>query len=146
MEAVWRRTQFTSQRNGQPLETFFGETPLARTLAEKWSPTVDISETKDSFIIKAELPGMDEKDLNLGILENVLTIKGEKKKGEGEKDEHFYSCERCYGAFQCSFQLQTNVQGGKVDAVFEKGVLKITLPGLKFFSLSFLQRFEEEKL
>jgi len=107
---------------------FFGEAPLARTFTEEWSPTVDISESKDNFIIKIELPGMDEKDVNVSISENILTIKGEKKKEEVDKDEHHYFCERCYGAFQRSFQLPTNVQGDKVEATFDKGVLKITLP------------------
>jgi len=114
MDRVWNR--------------FFGEAPLARAFAEEWSPTVDISESKDDFIIKAELPGMDEKDINVSISENVLTIKGEKKKEEEEKDEHHHFCERCYGTFQRSFQLPTNVQGDKVEVTLDKGVLMITLP------------------
>ena len=114
MDNLWRR--------------FFGEKPLARIFTEEWSPTVDILETKDNFIIKADLAGMDEKDVTVSISENVLTIKGEKKKEEEEKDEHHYFCERCYGAFQRSFQLPTNVQGDKVEAASDKGVLNITLP------------------
>lgn len=80
------------------------------------------------FVIKVELPGVDEKDVGVSISENTLTIKGEKKKEEEEKGEHYYSCERCYGAFQRSFQLPTNVQGDKVEAAFDKGVLKMTIP------------------
>jgi HSP20 family protein len=114
MDSLWNR--------------FFGETPLPRTLEEEWLPNVEISETKDDFIIKAELPGVDEKDVNVSISENILTIKGEKKKEEEVKDEHYYSCERCYGAFQRSFQLPTSVQGEKVEAAFDKGVLRVTLP------------------
>lgn len=91
-------------------------------------PTVDISKTKDSFIIKAELPGMNEKDVKVSISENILLIKGEKKKEEVEKHEHHYCCERCYGAFQRSFQLPTSVQADKVEATFAKGVLKVTIP------------------
>jgi len=61
---------------------------------------VDVSETKDNFMIKAELPGMDEKDLNVSISGNVLTIKGERKKGEEEKDKDHHRAEMYYGSFQ----------------------------------------------
>jgi HSP20 family protein len=93
---------------------FFGETPYARRFEEEWVPTVDISENKDNFIIKADLPGMEEK-----------------KKEEEEKDEHHYRCERCYGSFQRSFQLPTGVKADKVDATFDKGVLKVTIPKIE---------------
>jgi len=59
---------------------FFGKTPLARRVTEEWWPSVDMSETKDSFIVKAELPGLDAKDVDVSISGDVLTIKGEKKK------------------------------------------------------------------
>ena len=106
----------------------FGETPLARIFAEAWSPRVDLTETKDSFIVKAELPGLEAKDVNVSISGNVLTIKGEKKKEEEEKDEHHHYVERYYGSFQRSFQLPANVMNDKIEANFNKGVLKLTLP------------------
>jgi HSP20 family protein len=107
---------------------FFGETPTARRLAEEWWPSVDVSETKDNFVIKAELPGLDAKDVEVSISGNVLTLKGEKKKEEEEKGEHHYRSERYYGSFQRTFQLPANVKADKVEATFEKGVLKVTLP------------------
>jgi HSP20 family protein len=107
---------------------FFGETPLARRVTEEWWPSVDMSETKDSFIMKAELPGLDAKDVEVSISGDVLTIKGEKTKEEEEKDEHHYRAERYYGSFQRSFQLPVGVQADKVEAAFDKGVLKVTLP------------------
>ena len=107
---------------------FFGETPLARKVAEEWWPTVDMAETKDSFIVKAELPGLDAKDVEVSISGDVLTIKGEKKKEEQEKDEHHYRAERYYGSFQRSFQLPTSIKADKIEAAFDKGVLKVTLP------------------
>lgn len=90
---------------------FFGGTPLARTFTEEWSPTADISETKDNFIIKGDLAGMDEKDVTVSISENVLTIKGEKKKEEEKRKTSIIisvrdamglsnahsSCQRCAG-------------------------------------------------
>ena len=107
---------------------FLGETPFARSFTEEWSPSVDISETKDKLVIKAELPGLDAKDVNVSISGDLLTIKGEKKKEEEEKDEHHHYIERYYGSFQRSFQLPVNVKTDKIEATFDKGVLKVTLP------------------
>jgi HSP20 family protein len=109
-------------------DRFVGETPLARRVAEEWWPTVDMSETRDSFIVKAELPGLDAKDVEVSISGDVLTIKGEKQKEEEEKDEHHYRAERYYGSFQRSFQLPTSIKADKIEAAFDKGVLKVTLP------------------
>jgi HSP20 family protein len=107
---------------------FLGETPFARTFNEMWSPSVDISETKDDFVVKAELPGLEAKDVNVSISGNVLTIKGEKKAEEEEKDEHYHRVERYSGSFQRVFQLPSGVKADKVEANFDKGVLKVTLP------------------
>lgn len=107
---------------------FLGETPFARTFNEMWSPSVDISETKDDFVVKAELPGLEAKDVNVSISGNVLTIKGEKKAEEEEKDEHYHRVERYSGSFQRAFQLPSGVKADKVEANFDKGVLKVTLP------------------
>jgi HSP20 family protein len=109
-------------------DRFFGETPFDRTFTEQWLPSVDVSETKDKFLIKAELPGLEAKDVNVSVSGDILTIKGEKEKEEEEKDEHYYCCERYCGSFQRSFQLPVNVQANKVEATFDKGVLKISLP------------------
>ena len=107
---------------------FLGETPFARTAAEEWSPSVDISETKDKLAIKAELPGLDAKDVNVSITGDILTIKGEKKRETEEKDEHHHYVERYYGSFERSFKIPVNVKNDKIEATFDKGVLKIVLP------------------
>ncbi|NVM25573.1 MAG: Hsp20/alpha crystallin family protein [Desulfobacterales bacterium] len=109
-------------------DRFMGETPLVRRITGEWWPTVDVSETKDNFVIKAELPGMDASDVNVSVSGNVLTIKGEKRKEEEEKDEHHYRAERYYGSFQRSFQLPASMQAEKVEATFDKGVLRVILP------------------
>ncbi len=114
MDKIWNR--------------LLGETPFARTFTEEWFPSVDISETEDKLLIKAELPGLEAKDVNVSISGDLLTIKGEKKKEEEERDEHHYCVERHSGSFQRSFRLPLNVQADKVDATFDKGVLKVTLP------------------
>jgi len=124
---------------GRELDTFrremddlfsrvFGEFPLTKRISEEWAPRVDVSETKDNYIVKAELPGLEVKDVNVSISGNVLTIKGEKKKEEEEKDEHNHYVERYYGSFQRSFQLPAGMKTDKIEANFEKGVLKVTLP------------------
>jgi len=104
-----------------------GETPFSRTFTEEWLPSADISETKDKLLIKAELPGLDPKDITVSVSGDLLTIKGEKKKEEEEKDEHHHFVERYYGSFQRSFRLPVNIQSDKVEATFDKGVLNITL-------------------
>ena len=107
---------------------FMGETSPGGAFTAEWLPSVDISETQNDFVVKAELPGMDAEDVNVSISGDILTIKGEKNKEEEEKDEHYHYMERYYGSFQRSFQLPSGVQGDNVEASFEKGVLKVTLP------------------
>jgi HSP20 family protein len=114
MDSLWNR--------------FFGETPSLRRFAEEWWPSVDVSETKDNFVVNAELPGLEAKDVDVSISGDMITIKGEKKKEEEDKDEHHHTVERYYGSFQRSFKLPTNVKADKVEAAFDKGVLKVTLP------------------
>ncbi len=107
---------------------FFRETPSMGTFTEEWLPSVDISETKKDFIVKAELPGLDAKDVKVSLSGDLLIIKGEKKREDEEEDEHHHYIERYTGSFQRSFQLPTSVMGDKVEATFDKGVLKITVP------------------
>ena len=109
-------------------DRFVGETPFARAFTEEWLPSVDVSETKDKVLIKVDLPGLEAEDVNVSVSGEILTIKGEKEKEKEEKDEHYYCCERYCGSFQRSFRLPVNVQADKVEATFDKGVLKITLP------------------
>jgi HSP20 family protein len=109
-------------------DRFFGEKTLAGGFPEQWSPSVDISETEDRLLVKAELPGLEAKDVSVSLSGDLLTIKGEKKKEKEEKDEHHHYVERYEGIFQRSFRLPLEVQADKVEASFKKGILKITLP------------------
>ena len=92
------------------------------------SPHVDFSETDGSYKISAELPGMDNKDIELTLADNVLTLKGEKKEEREEKDQGYYLSERSYGTFQRSFRLPNDVDAAKIDTQFSKGVLTVNLP------------------
>jgi HSP20 family protein len=108
--------------------SFFGEPMLPKFLSREWMPSADITETKDKLLVKVELPGLEAKDVNVTISEDLLTIKGEKKSEQEEKDEHHHFVERYYGSFQRSFRLPVSVQTEKIEASFEKGILKIMLP------------------
>lgn len=107
---------------------FFGETPLRRGGLAEWIPTVDISEAADKIVVRAELPGMEAKDIDISVSGDTLTIKGEKKEEHEKKEESYYSSERYFGSFQRSFQLPSNVVSDKVDATFKNGILTINLP------------------
>lgn len=92
------------------------------------NPAVDIVEREKEYEIEAEVPGLDEKDIEVSLANNTLRIKGEKKEEHEEKKKNSYLSERRYGAFERSFQLPSGVDASKIEASFVKGVLKVTLP------------------
>jgi HSP20 family protein len=93
-----------------------------------WNPAVDIFENDNEIVIKAELPGMEAKDIELGLENNVLTVKGERRFEKETKEEHYYRVEREYGRFSRSFSLPAAVKEDKITAEFKNGLLKIALP------------------
>jgi len=93
-----------------------------------WVPKVDVSETKDAVVVKAEIPGMEANDVHASLQENVLTISGEKKQEKEENDERYHRMERSYGSFTRSVRLPAGVDSSKVNASFKSGVLTVTLP------------------
>ena len=96
----------------------------------KWqiAPATDVVEKDTEYEISAELPGMDEKDIEIRLSNNTLTIKGEKSEEKEERDKDYYLSERRYGSFHRVFQLPEGVDEDKIEASFSKGVLKLTLP------------------
>lgn len=98
------------------------------TEASAWSPAVDIFEDENEYVIKAELPNIDEKDVDLKIENNVLTIRRTKKMEHEEHKEQYRLVESCYGEFSRSFSLPSNIEGERASAKFDKGVLKVVLP------------------
>jgi HSP20 family protein len=101
-------------------------------MSEEWPgsfiPTVDVTETDKEIRISSELPGMDGKDINVTVSDSMLTIQGEKKQEEEEKEKGFYCKESSYGTFRRVIDLPAEVDEGKAEAEFKKGVLKIKLP------------------
>ena len=107
---------------GRPWRT---DEPSATT---SWSPSVDIFETEGEIVVKAELPGMDRKDIYLNLENNVLSLRGERKFTKETKDENYHRIERSYGVFSRSFSIPATVDEEEIRADYKDGVLKIMLP------------------
>ena len=110
------------------LHEFFGGPIHTGPLAGEWMPPADITETQDRVFIKAELPGIEENDIEVSLLGNMLTLRGEKKHEKEEKGENHYLGDRFYGSFRRTFQLPADIDPDKAEATFDKGVLKISVP------------------
>ncbi len=109
-----------------PSRSLFAAEPFWRSGA--MAPAVDIVEREKDYEVTAELPGMEEKDVELKLANGVVTIKGEKKEQKEEKKEDYYLSERRYGAFERSFSLPEGVDVNKIEAGCKNGVLRIMLP------------------
>jgi HSP20 family protein len=96
-----------------------------------WFPSVDVSESKKDITVKAEMPGMDPKDIDISLEDGILRIKGEKRKEEEERDMNFYRAERAYGYFNRTIGLPAEVDASKVDASYKNGILNIKLKKVK---------------
>ena len=93
-----------------------------------WAPAVDIYEQEGNIVLKAELPGVDPKDVDVRVENNVLTLRGERKLDSDVKKEGYHRVERAYGSFGRSFTLPTVVDTEKIKAEYKDGVLRVTLP------------------
>jgi len=93
-----------------------------------WTPSVDIYETEDNLVIKAEIPGVDKKDVSIEVKDNTLKISGERKLEKDIKDENYHRLECSYGSFRRIFALPTSVDQEKISAKFKNGICEIILP------------------
>jgi len=93
-----------------------------------WSPAVDIFETESEIVVKAEVPGMERKDITLNLENNVLTLRGERRFLKEAKEENYHRIERSYGGFSRAFSIPATVDEEKIRADYQDGVLKIVLP------------------
>jgi HSP20 family protein len=93
-----------------------------------WNPVVDIYDNEDHIVIKAELPGVSKKDIEIDIKDRVLTLKGERSADNEVKEDNYYRRERTYGRFERSFTIPANVDPDKIKADYHDGVLKIEVP------------------
>jgi len=116
--------------NSRWIERFFKDLPLGdfATDREGGVPAVDVFEKDGNLILKAELPGMDEKNIELKLDGNVLTLRGERKLEEREERENYHRIESFYGSFSRSFTLPGTADRDKIQADYKNGVLTITVP------------------
>ena len=109
-------------------DSFLGREPALFSANGDWFPSVDQVETPDEIIVKAELPGIDEKDISVSLSGDNLVIQGERKGEKEEKDKHFHRLERSYGRFERVLPLPAVVDPAKISADYKKGVLEVRLP------------------
>jgi HSP20 family protein len=124
MDRMFERFGLPSFRRAGELDVGFR--PSGGPLAGM--PAVDVTEDEQAFHISAELPGLSEQDVEIGLQDDVLTLRGQKSQENERKDANYHVSERSYGSFQRGFALPPNVDREKISAAFNKGVLTITLP------------------
>jgi HSP20 family protein len=113
-------------------EDFFGPGPRAlRPWSEAWIPAVDVAEAANKVTVKAEVPGLDPKEIDISLVGDLLTIKGEKKSEREEKKENYQLVERSYGSFSRAIRLPAAVDADKIEARYDQGVLTVTCPKKK---------------
>ncbi len=124
----------TLQGEVNRLFSSFFDTPTSRGggngngMRRRWVPAMDLVETKDAFVLKADLPGLGEGDFGIEVENNVLTISGERKAEHEEQHEGYYRLERATGAFSRSLSLPEGIEPEAVKATFEHGVLTVRIP------------------
>ncbi|MEW6585288.1 MAG: Hsp20/alpha crystallin family protein [Nitrospirota bacterium] len=126
----WNPFALLRQEMNTLFDSFFRgfETEPFGTRFGAFAPRVDVAETDKEFKVSAELPGMDDKDIDVSLTKDSLTIKGEKKEEKEEKGKSFYRLERSYGSFTRTIPLPVEIVTDKAKAEFKKGILTVTLP------------------
>ncbi|MEA2128449.1 MAG: hypothetical protein QOJ85_1340 [Solirubrobacteraceae bacterium] len=103
-------------------------TPGNGTTVRRWIPAMDLVETDDHFVLKADLPGIDESDVNIVFENNVLTVSGERRTEHEAKKDGYYRLERTMGSFSRSLTLPEGIDADAVNAKFDNGVLEVRIP------------------
>jgi HSP20 family protein len=127
-EPVRELTSLQTEMN-RLFNTFFdAPTPGNGGSVRRWVPSMDLVETDDHFVLRADLPGLTESDVSIELEDNVLTISGERKAEHEEKKEGYYRVERSFGQFRRSLTLPEGVDPAGIGATFDKGVLEVRIP------------------
>ena len=111
--------------------TFFETAPAQgndSAAGRRWIPAMDLAENEHDFVLRVDLPGLSEDDVNIELEDNVLTISGQRKAEHEERKEGYYRVERTFGRFSRSLTLPEGIDPEKVDAHFDRGVLEVTIP------------------
>jgi HSP20 family protein len=106
----------------------FFDTPRAATNGGRFLPAVDLVETDDHFVLRADLPGLSDDDVKIELEENVLTISGERRSEQEQREDGYYRLERSHGQFARSLTLPQGVDGDGIVATFDRGVLEVKIP------------------
>ena len=93
-----------------------------------WKPAIDVAESENEFTLTTDLPGVDRQDIDVSVVDNQLTVKGERKQESQSKDMHTHHAERAYGTFSRVFDLPAAVNAGEITAAYRDGVLSVTVP------------------
>jgi HSP20 family protein len=109
-------------------DTATGQSGSRELASSSWTPAVDIYETEHEIVLSAEVPGIDEKDIEIKLEDNTLTLRGERKFEQETQEENFHRIERAYGSFFRSFSLPHYIDQEQIKAEHEHGVLKVVLP------------------
>ena len=130
MRALMPAPELTSFRRemDQLFDRFWEDDGENLRALREWVPSLDFWETVDAYMVRIEIPGLEPKDVQVTLQDNVLTVRGERKDEPRKDDERFYRLERNYGAFSRSIRLPATVDGARVNAVFKSGLLTITVP------------------
>jgi HSP20 family protein len=139
----WRQRGGSSREQGRSLpatrdfegliDRFFGDWPWAGGIGQLRgsAPALDMMDRKDEVLVRADLPGLEQKDLDVAVENNMLTIRGERKGEEEASESDYYCCERWSGSFVRTLSLPPNVDASKIRATFKNGVLEVHLPKTK---------------
>jgi HSP20 family protein len=124
-----RELQSIQSEMNRLFNTFF-EPPAGGngSVMRRWSPAMDLVETQDQYVLKADLPGVSEGDVKIELDDNVLTVSGERKAAHEEAKEGYFRVERAYGSFSRSLTLPEGVDADAISASFDRGVLEVRVP------------------
>ena len=109
----------------------FSQRTKLEPATRSWSPLVDIFETENDIILKVDLPGVRQEDIEVEVRDNTLFLRGERRRPKESKEENYHRTERPHGAFQRAFTLPSFVQWGKLKATYREGVLEVLMPKAK---------------
>lgn len=129
------------QKQNDPIKEFFNEdflwgfVPVAGKQSASgqsiWQPAIDVTEDKENFILKADLPGLKKEDIHVSVENGILTIEGERQSETEQKEKDYHRIERSYGRFVRSLNLGTSVDDSKIKANYKDGVLEVTVPKIE---------------
>jgi HSP20 family protein len=113
------------------LSRWFGREEGEEPRPRRWMPALDVTETKDAYLIDVEVPGLRPEDINVTVDQGMLTIQGERRSEEEKADRSYHRIERHYGSFRRSISLPRDVDASRVQATYQNGVLRLEVPKIE---------------